>query len=56
MTLPVVLHSGEGELVTIGTSQCTFKLTGKDTHGRFGLFEYICSQKPMVLVLISTKK
>ena len=41
MTLPVVLYSGEGESVIIGTSQCTFKLTGKDTHGHFGLFEYI---------------
>ena len=41
MTLPVVLHSGEGESVTIGTSHCTFKLTGKDTHGHFGLFEYL---------------
>lgn len=41
MTLPVILHSGEGRSVTIGTSTCTFKLTGKDTHNRFGLFEYI---------------
>ncbi|MEL6927947.1 MAG: cupin domain-containing protein [Cyanobacteria bacterium J06600_6] len=41
MTLPVILHSGEGESVTIGTSQCTFKLTGKDTHDHFGLFEYV---------------
>lgn len=41
MTLPVVLHSGEGRSITIGTSQCTFKLTGKDTQGRFGLFEYV---------------
>ena len=41
MTLPVILHAGEGQSVTIGTSNCTFKLTGKDTHGHFGLFEYI---------------
>ena len=41
MTLPIVLHSGEGQSVTIGTSQCTFKVTGKDTHGHFGLFEYL---------------
>ena len=41
MTLPIVLHSGEGQSITIGTSQCTFKLTGKDTQGRFGLFEYV---------------
>ena len=40
MTLPVILHSGEGQSVKIGTSSCTFKLTGKDTHGHFGLFEY----------------
>ena len=41
MTLPVILHAGEGQSVTIGTSTCTFKLTGKDTHNHFGLFEYI---------------
>jgi quercetin dioxygenase-like cupin family protein len=41
MTLPVILHSGEGQSVKIGTSSCTFKLTGKDTHGHFGLFEFI---------------
>lgn len=40
MTLPVILHAGEGQSVKIGTSNCTFKLTGKDTHGHFGLFEY----------------
>lgn len=40
MTLPVILHSGEGQSVKIGTSSCTFKLTGKDTHNRFGLFEF----------------
>ncbi|MGD1919291.1 MAG: hypothetical protein ACFCAD_10620 [Pleurocapsa sp.] len=41
MTLPVVLHAGEGQSITIGTSQCSFKLTSKDTQGRFGLFEYV---------------
>ncbi len=40
MSLPIILHPGEGQSVTIGTNNCTFKLTGKDTHGHFGLFEY----------------
>ena len=46
MTLPApvspkVLHAGEGEYVTIGKGTiCTFKVTGKETNGQFGLFEY----------------
>lgn len=40
MTLPVILNSGEGQSVKIGSSNCTFKLTGKDTHNHFGLFEF----------------
>ena len=39
MSLPTILHSGEGESVQIGGSVCTFKVTGKDTHGHAGLFE-----------------
>ncbi len=41
MTLPTILHPGEGKLVQIGTSRCTFKITGQDTHGHFGLFEFV---------------
>ena len=40
MSLPIILKPGEGESVKIGTSTCTFKVTGKDTHGHFGLFEF----------------
>ncbi|MGV2829723.1 cupin domain-containing protein [Myxosarcina sp. GI1(2024)] len=40
MSLPIILQPGEGKSVQIGTSTCTFKLTGKDTHGHFGLFEF----------------
>ena len=40
MSLPTILHSGEGESVQIGDSVCTFKVTGKDTHGHAGLFEF----------------
>ena len=40
MSLPTILHSGEGESVQIGGSVCTFKVTGKDTHGHAGLFEF----------------
>ncbi|WP_036483188.1 cupin domain-containing protein [Myxosarcina sp. GI1] len=40
MSLPIILQPSEGKSVTIGTSTCTFKLTGKDTHGHFGLFEF----------------
>ena len=40
MSLPTILGSGEGESVRIGGSVCTFKVTGKDTHGHAGLFEF----------------
>jgi len=40
-TEPIVLGPGEGRSVEIGSgSVCTFKVTGKSTHGHFGLFEY----------------
>lgn len=40
-TDPIVLGSGQGRFVEIGSgSVCTFKVTGKSTHGHFGLFEY----------------
>lgn len=36
-----ILRPGEGRYVTIaGSTRCTFKVTGADTAGRFGLFEY----------------
>jgi mannose-6-phosphate isomerase-like protein (cupin superfamily) len=41
MSLPVILQPGEGPSVQIRTSTCTFKATGKDTHGHFGLFEFV---------------
>ena len=41
MSLPVILQPGEGRSVQIRTSTCTFKLTGKDTRGHFGLFEFV---------------
>ncbi|MGH8489616.1 MAG: cupin domain-containing protein [Gammaproteobacteria bacterium] len=41
MSLPMILWPGEGKSVQIGTkTTCTFKVTGKDTQGHFGLFEY----------------
>lgn len=40
MSLPIILQPGEGKSVKIGTSTCTFKVTGKDTHEHFGLFEF----------------
>jgi mannose-6-phosphate isomerase-like protein (cupin superfamily) len=41
MSLPRLLWAGEGKSVQIGTrTTCTFKVTGTDTHGQFGLFEY----------------
>lgn len=40
MSLPTILLPGEGKSVSIGTSHCTFKVTGKDTHGHFGIFEF----------------
>lgn len=40
-TAPIVLNPGQGRSVGIGSgSVCTFKVTGKNTHGHFGLFEY----------------
>lgn len=41
MSLPVILQPGEGQSVQIRTSTCTFKATGKDTRGHFGLFEFV---------------
>ena len=41
MSLPLILQPGEGKSVTIKTSTCTFKVTGKDTNGHFGLFEFV---------------
>lgn len=41
MTLPLVLGPGEGPAVDIGTrTRCTFKVTGSDSRGQFGLFEW----------------
>lgn len=40
MSLPTILLPGEGKSVTIGTSHCTFKVTGEETHGHFGIFEF----------------
>ncbi|MEC4818251.1 MAG: cupin domain-containing protein [Scytonema sp. PMC 1069.18] len=42
MTLPIkeiVLAPGEGDRLTIGTSEVTFKAVGADTHGHVGIFE-----------------
>ncbi len=41
MSLPVILQPGEGRSVKLRTSTCTFKATGKDTNGHFGLFEFV---------------
>ncbi|WP_026730852.1 cupin domain-containing protein [Fischerella sp. PCC 9605] len=41
MSLPLILQPGEGESVKIKTNTCTFKVTGKDTNGHFGLFEFV---------------
>lgn len=41
MSLPLILQPGEGRSVQIRTSKCTFKVTGNDTHGHFGLFEFV---------------
>lgn len=41
MSLPIILQPGEGKSVKLGTSTCTFKVTGKDTHNHFGLFEFV---------------
>jgi mannose-6-phosphate isomerase-like protein (cupin superfamily) len=43
MSLPLILVPGEGRSVQIGTTVCTFKATGNDTHGHFGLFEWTMS-------------
>jgi len=44
MTLPesaILLERGEGRYVSIGAgTRCTFKVTGENTDGHFGLFEY----------------
>lgn len=38
---PVVLYPREGEYAVIGgNTRCTFKVTGRDTANRFGLFEF----------------
>ncbi|MBW4565452.1 MAG: cupin domain-containing protein [Mojavia pulchra JT2-VF2] len=42
MTLPIkeiILAPGEGNRLTIGNSEVTFKVVGADTHGHLGLFE-----------------
>jgi mannose-6-phosphate isomerase-like protein (cupin superfamily) len=41
MSLPLILQPGEGRSVQIRTSTCTFKATGNETHGHFGLFEFV---------------
>lgn len=41
MSLPIILQPGEGRTLNIRTSTCTFKATGKDTKGHFGLFEFV---------------
>lgn len=41
MSLPIILQPGVGQSVQIRTSTCTFKATGKDTKGQFGLFEFV---------------
>lgn len=41
MSLPLILKPGEGRSVQIRTSTCTFKATGQETHGHFGLFEFV---------------
>ena len=46
MTFPVpshpkVLAPGDGEYVVLGgNAKCTFKITGEDTRGQLGLFEF----------------
>ena len=44
MTLPesaILPERGEGRYVSIGAgTRCTFKVTGENTDGHFGLFEY----------------
>lgn len=42
MTLPIqeiVLAPGEGNHLTMGNSEVTFKAVGSDTHGHLGVFE-----------------
>ena len=42
MTLPIqeiVLAPGEGNHLTVGNSEVTFKAVGSDTHGHLGVFE-----------------
>ncbi|ODG97253.1 cupin [Nostoc sp. KVJ20] len=41
MSLPIILQPGEGKSVKLGTSTCTFKVTGENTNGHFGLFEFV---------------
>ncbi|WP_204140377.1 cupin domain-containing protein [Halomicronema sp. CCY15110] len=40
MSLPLILEPGAGKTVQIRSSRCTFKVTGEETHGHFGLFEF----------------
>lgn len=40
MSLPTILQPGEGRSVQIKGNVCTFKATGRDTHGHAGLFEF----------------
>lgn len=40
MTMPLILPPGGGPSVQIGTKTTTFKITGEQTNGQFGLFEH----------------
>ncbi|MGF1515145.1 MAG: cupin domain-containing protein [Elainellaceae cyanobacterium] len=40
MSLPLILQPEDGKTVQIRSSTCTFKVTGHETHGHFGLFEF----------------
>lgn len=41
MSLPLILQPGNGKTVHIRSSTCTFKVTGEETNGHFGLFEFV---------------
>lgn len=38
LTMPLILPPGGGPSVQIGTKTTTFKITGEQTNGQFGLF------------------
>lgn len=48
MSLPTILLPGEGRSVSMGKSHCTFKVTGKETHGHFGIFEFVLEPESAV--------